>query len=198
MIFSKRSHCQLLAAAAILLIVVCGPPTVSAQMKTPPPAGEEQLPFSAPRFILRSADLRHNTASVWIDSVFGTVNITSEDLLEAAMSAVRIELSGHGFRVGPAAPTLSIDPKELNVQGPAANASKKSARAFFIMAVAIEKTDGNVIFRHEVKGEYDENDMKDLSADAAERVANLAIQDCVQQLFADPEFDDALEKAHQP
>jgi len=72
-----------------------------------------------------------------------------------------------------------------------------SARAVFMMQVQVEKKDGNVIYTHEAEGEHEESNTQGYSEQTEERLANLATQDCVQRLFGDPGFINALSEANE-
>jgi hypothetical protein len=118
---------------------------------------------------------------------------TNHELPTAVLAAVRVELENRGFRIGPAAPELFLNIVRLNVER---RTDSNSAHASFEMQVRLERRDGKVIYTHDADGVYDESKVKDFSEKTAEHVADLAAQDCVQRLFADPQFTAALSVAH--
>lgn len=68
-----------------------------------------------------------------------------------------------------------------------------------MMQVEVMRKDGKVIYAHEAVGERGDTYIDaDHSVGSAERVMNLAVEDCIQRLFADPKFIDALLKASKP
>ena len=74
-----------------------------------------------------------------------------------------------------------------------------SAHAMWMMQVRVMRKNGTVIYTHEAAGEGSVTSIAaDHSVGSAERVTNLALQDCIQRLFADPKFIDALLKAGKP
>ena len=125
------------------------------------------------------------------DEADSGASAANHELPRAVLEGVRAELEDRGFRIGPAAPELFLNIVRVDVAR-----QNESAHASFEMQVRLERRDGKVIYRHDADGVYDESNGKDKSEKSAERVADLAMKDCVQRLFADPEFIRALSVAH--
>jgi uncharacterized lipoprotein YajG len=194
-IFSRRASLGLLTAAATLLIVGCAPATLETPIKPPPQTRAPREPAAAsPRFLVLVSDSRNKADAEAHATAFQAFEIATNYALPRAVSgAIRIELQNRGFRIGPAAPELFFKIDRMDVERRVDN---NSARAVFTMQVQVEKEDGKVIYTHEAEGEHDESKIEGYSEQTAERVSNLAIRDCVQRLFADPGFINALSEAH--
>ncbi|MGB8412434.1 MAG: YajG family lipoprotein [Candidatus Binatus sp.] len=199
-VFTVSAICRLLTGAATILIVGCAPLDVS--MRYLPQTDVQPVPGAeSVRVAVQVDDLRSNTADIGtLANPLRTREITTNDnVAQAVRDAVQIELRDRGFKIGADSAALVIHVNGLDVERRIGWVYKNNTHAMLMMQVEVMRKDGKVIYAHEAVGERGDTYIDaDHSVGSAERVMNLAVEDCIQRLFADPKFIDALLKASKP
>jgi hypothetical protein len=196
------SICRLLCAVAAILVVGCAPSSLEVNLRYLPQTDVQPIRGAeSVQLAVTVDDVRSNKADVGTAATpLRTWEITTtENLAETARGAVLIELQDRGFKIGDGSGKVAINLNGLDVERRRGWFWENRAHAFLTMQVRVMKKDGAVIYAHEAAGEDGDSDIADdRSVGAAERVMNLALRNCIQRLFADPKFIEALLKASKP
>ena len=186
----------------MLFIVGCAPSTLNVtirylpQYNAQPVAGADSVQVE-----VQADDARSNKADIGTAATaLRTWEITTNDnLAQAVKDAVQTELRDRGFKIGPDSAKLMIVLNGLEVERRTGWIFENSAHALWMMQVRVVRKSGTVLYTREAAGEGgDAHIAAALSVGSAERVTNLALQDCIQRLFADPKFIDTLLQAGKP
>jgi uncharacterized lipoprotein YajG len=192
----------LLFASAALLIAGCAPSTLGVTIRYLPQYNAQPVPGAdSVQVAVQVDDARSNKADIGTAATaLRTWEITTNDnLAQAVRNAVQIELQDRGFKIGADSAKLMINLNGLEVERRTGWIYENRAHALWMMQVRVMRKNGTVIYTHEAAGEGGDTSITaDHSVGSAERVTNLALQDCIQRLFADPKFIDALLKAGKP
>ena len=193
---------RLLIVAATLLLAGCTPTTLVVPIRYLPQTNVQPIPGAeSASLAVQVKDLRSNQADIGTDALpLRTYEVTTNDnLAEAVRSAIQIELQDRGFKIGTGSAALLIQINGMDSERRIGWFYENSARTVFMMQVQVARKNGKIIYTHEAVGERGESYIEaHYSVGAAERVTNLAIQDCIQRLFTDPKFIDALLNANKP
>ena len=194
--------CRLLIASTTPFIVGCAPSTLGVTIRYLPQYSAQPVPGAGSvQVAVQVDDARSNKADIGTAAtVLRTWEITTTDnLAQAVRDAVQIELQDRGFKIGADSAQLMINLNGLEVERRTGWIYENRAHALWMMQVRVMRKNGTVIYTHEAAGEAgDPSIAADHSVGSAERVTNLALQDCIQRLFADPQFINALLNAGKP
>jgi uncharacterized lipoprotein YajG len=194
---------RFLTVAIALLLAGCAIQTkLPVQIRYLPQGNVEPVPGAdSVTLAVEVKDLRSDPADIGtIVSRSRTLEITTNDnLAEAVGSAIQAELQNRGFRVGQGSGAVLIWINGMDAERRIGWFYGNSGRTVFMMQVRVARKNGSVIYTQEAVGERGQSDIEDSdSVGTAERETNLAIQDCIQRLFADPKFIDALLNSDKP
>jgi uncharacterized lipoprotein YajG len=203
-VFSILRVARLSIAAAALLVTGCAPMQTQlvVQIRYLPQANVQPIPGAdSVTLAVQVKDLRNDPADIGtIVTRSRTLEIvTNDNLAEAVRSAIQIELQNRGFKIGQDSGAVLVSITGVDAERRIGWFYGNSGRTVILMTVKVAQKGGRIVYSHYTAGERGLSDIDfSSSVGTAERETNLALQDCIQHLFADPKFIDALLKADKP
>ena len=185
-----------MAMAVALSIVGCAPAAVDVPITYVPQTNVQQVRGAeSVRIDVQIRDARTNKAEIgaFADPIHTSEITTNDNLTDTVKDAVQTELQNRGFKVGAGGPAIVIDINGLDVRHHVSLFGDKTARAVMMMHVRVIRKNGDTLYSQEAAGERGESNVWYYeSVGSPKHFVNLAIQDCIRHLFADPKFIDAL------